>query len=97
MKELIKPVRNAEVMYGPELVDHLINYAAPQSDEIVDIMESIREGFRDLGHLITEFTPDGPDQIKAIRLLHDACQATISNIALNQECYLPDERFTPHE
>jgi hypothetical protein len=69
---------------GHELVDHLITYAPPGSEKVIQDMETVRRSFLDIGHLIADVCPDGPDQTVAIRKLHDACQAAIGCLALNQ-------------
>jgi hypothetical protein len=75
----------AKQFRGAELVDHLINYHAPEDPDTIQAMTMFREMFRDVGHAIVRFTPSGADQTVAIRKLHEACQAVIGNLALNEK------------
>lgn len=70
---------------GHELVDHLIPYAPPGSERVIQDMETVRREFLALGHKIADICPEGPDLTIAIRKLHDANQAAIGCLALNQE------------
>jgi hypothetical protein len=72
------------VKHGAELVDHLIRYHQPELASTVETMTELRQDFLTLGHKIVARTPAGPDQAVAIRKLHEACQATIGNLALNE-------------
>jgi hypothetical protein len=68
-----------------ELVDRLLTLHPPASDEVGDRMDMVRAEFIDLGHLIVDSVPSGPDQTLAVRKLHEACMAAIAGIACNQD------------
>lgn len=74
----------ADVVYGHDLVDHLFPYHPPLSDSVRQTMEVVREEFYQLGHTLADLLPDGPDQILAIRSLHDALKDAIGVLANNQ-------------
>lgn len=67
------------------LVDHLISYQPPRSDEIVAGLEQIREALRHVGHLVVSLAPRTPDRTVALRKIHDACMSSIAALVLNQE------------
>lgn len=64
------------------MVDHLFRYRRP-TDEVAEVMASLRDAFIELGHRVVSDTPPGPDQTVAIRKLHEALMAAIANLALN--------------
>lgn len=67
-----------------ELVDHLLTYRQPTSDDVVRRMEHLRGLFIELGHEIVDQVDRSPDRTVALRELHRACMATIAALALNQ-------------
>lgn len=64
-----------------------IDLHPPSSPEVAEAMDTIREAFKHVGHLVIQVTPPGPDLTVALRALKEASQAAISNIACNQEHY----------
>jgi hypothetical protein len=68
------------------LADRLLTFhPAERGGALAEDMSAVREKFIELGHLIVDRLPDGPDQTVAIRKLHEACMAAIAGIACNQD------------
>lgn len=71
---------------GPhDLVDRLLTLHPPANSLVAQRMDDVRSRFIQLGHIVVDRTPPGPDQTIAIRKLHEACMAAIAAIACNQE------------
>lgn len=68
-----------------ELVEHLIAYKAPTSDEVIASFETIREVFKAAGHIVVDRVPRTPDRTVALRSIHRACMDSIAALACNQE------------
>lgn len=68
-----------------ELVDRLITLHPPKDEEVARRMDTIREAFLTIGHMVVDIVPRTPDRTVALRKIHDACQASIGALACNQE------------
>jgi hypothetical protein len=67
------------------LVAHLIDYQAPKNEDVIAQIQVLRKAFKKAAHLLIDFAPRTPDRTVAIRKIHDACQASIAALVLNQE------------
>lgn len=65
--------------------DNLVDLHPPSSPEVAELMDSIRDQFKRLGHNLIGTTPAGPDLTVALRALKDAGQYAIANIACHQD------------
>jgi hypothetical protein len=68
-----------------DLVEHLISYRAPSSDDVIARFDALRHEFKRVGHLVVDLCPRTPDRTVALRKIHDACMASIAALALNAE------------
>lgn len=72
--------------------ENQITLHPPITSHVAEIMDLVRNQFAELGRLVIEVTPPGPDLTVALRALKDASQAAIANIACNQDFW--DEVLT---
>lgn len=67
--------------------DNQIDLHPPSNPAVAMAMDTVRAGFKQLGHEVIALTPPGPDLTVALRALKEASTAAIANIACNQEHY----------
>lgn len=67
--------------------DNQIDLHPPKNENVARAMDEVRAAFKDLGHVVIEMTPPGPDLTVALRALKEASMAAIGNIACNQDHY----------
>jgi hypothetical protein len=66
-------------------VEHSLTNQPPAGDDIVEAFEELRDYFKNAGHAIVSFCPNGREKALALTHIEEATMWAIKAIALNQE------------
>lgn len=67
--------------------DNLIDLHPPENIRVAEAMDTVRAGFKELGHTLIDTLPPGADLTLALRELKAASATAIGAIACAQEHY----------
>jgi hypothetical protein len=68
-----------------ETATRLVSFHPPKDAATGDVLGDIRDAFKNAIDRVTPHIPEGPDAQIAARKIHDACQACLAAVVLNQE------------
>jgi alkanesulfonate monooxygenase SsuD/methylene tetrahydromethanopterin reductase-like flavin-dependent oxidoreductase (luciferase family) len=66
-------------------VDHSLTNQPPAGDDVIEAFEELRDYFKNAGHAIVIFCPDGREKALALTHLEEMTMWAVKAIALNQE------------
>lgn len=58
------------------MIERLITYVKPD-DDVLQVLEQLREDFKNIAHFLVDMAPRTPERTLAIRAIHRACQESI--------------------